>query len=171
MRIRFGRIRNSPDWHKISILASPRGFTLLELLISIAVLALLGTFIVSGFSSYRESAALDQAVDEALELLREARSRALASEGASSFGVYFASTSVTLFPGGIYVAGNPSNTVVALPPGVTVTAISLSTTTASAVFERLSGESRAAGTVTFTTARSAKTKQIQILPSGASRKL
>lgn len=145
-------------------------FTLVELLISIAVLALLATFIVSGLAAYRESAALDQAVDEALGLLREARALALASEGASSSGVYFASTSVALFPGGAYSDGNPLNTVVALPPGVTVSSLNLSTTTASVVFERLSGESRATGTVTFSTARSSKTKQIQVLSSGVFRK-
>ena len=142
-------------------------FTVVEALISVAILALLATFIVSGLSSYRETAALDQAVDEALELLREARARTLASEGGRSFGVYFASTSATLFPGGVYGPGDPGNIVVALPPGVTISAVSLSTSTASVVFERLTGESPASGTVTFTATRSGRAKQIEILSSGA----
>jgi len=144
----------------------PGGFTFVETLVAIAVLVLLATVISSGLASFRESAALDQAVDETLEFLREARSKTLASEGASSYGVHFAPAALTLFRGGVYSASDPTNRVVQLPGLVEISSINLSTTTSSVVFERLTGESPAAGTVTFRTKRSAKTRQIQILPSG-----
>lgn len=146
--------------------AGAGGFTLVETLVAIAVLVLLATVISSGLASFRESAALDQAVDETLEFLREARSKTLASEGASSYGVHFAPAAVTMFQGWVYSPSNPTNTVVQLPALVEISSITLSTTTASVVFERLTGESPAAGTVTFRTTRSAKTRQIQVLPSG-----
>ena len=142
------------------------GFTLLEALIALAVLAVLATIIVSGLASFRETAALTQAVDETLELLREARAKTLGSEGATGYGVHFSSGSVTLFPGGTYAAGNPANVTVTLPNAVTVSNIALSTTTGNVVFERLSGQSPAAGTVSFTAIRSGRTKVIQILSSG-----
>jgi len=171
MRILFQRIRNSPDWHKIRILASSRGFTFVETLVAIAVLVLLAIFIMSGLAAFRESSALDQAVDETIGLLREARSKTLASEGALSYGVHFTASSITLFPGGVYSALDPANVVLTLPPTVTISSINLSTTTANVVFDRLTGASPAAGTVTFTTSRSSKTKQVQVLSSGIFSKL
>lgn len=148
-----------------------RGFTFIETLISISVLALLAVFIVNGLETFRESSALDQAADEALEILREARSKTLGSEQASNYGVHFEAGSMTLFKGGSYDSGGQGNIVVALPAIVVISAIDLSTTTASVTFERLSGRAEAAGTVTFITSGSQKTKQIEISPAGLSRKL
>lgn len=142
------------------------GFTLLETLVAIAIIVLLAVFITSGLMAFRASAALDEAADGALSLLREARSNVLGSEGASSYGVHFAATSLTLFKGGSYSAGASANVVVTLPSSVSASAISLSTTTANVVFERLTGESKATGTVTFLSSRSGKTRQIRILPAG-----
>lgn len=147
------------------------GFTLLELLIAIAVITALALVIASGVGSFRESAALDQAVDDTIELLRQARARTLASENALGYGVHFASTSVTLFPGGTFVPGNTANSVVNLPAQVEISSIALSTTTGNVFFERLSGSTRATGTVDFVTSRTSKTKRIQILLSGVLTKI
>ena len=147
------------------------GFTFIETVISVFILALLAVFIVSGLEAFRESSALDQAVDEALEILREARSKTLGSEQDSNYGVHFEAGSIILFRGGGYDAGDPGNIVVTLPTLVAISAVNLSTTTASVTFERLSGRAEADGTLTFTVARSSKTKQIQILPAGLFIKL
>lgn len=142
------------------------GVTLLETLVAMAVLVAVSLVIMGGLASFRETAALNQAVDETLELLREARAKTLGSEGAISHGVHFSPGSVTLFPGGTYATDNPANVTVTLPKAVTVSDILLSTTTGNVVFERLSGQSPAAGTVSFTAIRSGRTKIIQILSSG-----
>lgn len=146
------------------------GFTLIETLVTIAVLGGIGLIIVSGLTSFREQAALDRAADEAVELLREARSRTLASEGARSYGVHFASSTMTLFPGGTFNAADPENVIVALPVLVEVSALELATTTASVVFRRLSGEAGGSGTVTFRNTRSGKAENVEILPSGVAVK-
>ncbi len=143
-----------------------RGVTLLETLVAMAVLVAVSLAIMGGLASFREAAALNQAVDEALGLLREARAKTLGSEGAIGYGVHFSPGSVTLFPGGTYTADNPLNVIVMLPKAVMVSDIALSTTTGSVVFERLSGQSPAAGTVSFTAIRSGRIKTIQILSSG-----
>lgn len=153
----FGRVRG--------------GFTFLETLVSVAVLALLATVIASGLAGFREASGLDQAVDETIELLHDARSRTLGSENAVSYGVHFAPTSVTMFIGGAWNPSDPSNVVLPLPSAVQISNIALSTTTASVVFERLTGESAAAGAITFTTLRSGKAAGIQIFSSGLFIKL
>ena len=156
---------------KFSIHSFTRGFTLIETIVALAVLALLATVIASGLSSFREAAALNQAVDETLELLREARSKALASEGAVEYGVHFEATRVTLFRTGLFDPVDPANIAVVLPTAVTIVSINLSTTTGNVVFERLTGETFAAGAVTFTASRSGATRRIEVLPSGAVLKL
>lgn len=163
-------------WEKIALwrdeARKPRaGFTFPEVLVSVAVLVLLAMFIFGALASFRESASLDQAVDVSLELLRDARSRTLGAEGGLPYGVHFASTTATLFSGGVYQAGGADNIVEAFPPLVEISVIALGTTTNSVVFEQLTGNATATGTVQFTTTRSQKTKQIQILPSGVFRKL
>lgn len=147
------------------------GFTFMETLVAVAVLVLLAVVIVSGLAGFRETAGLDQAVDETIELLRDARSRTLGSENAASYGVHFEPTSVTMFTGWAWNASDPSNVVVALPSAVRISSIALSTTTASVVFERLTGEAAAAGTISFITLRSGKTAGVRIFSSGLFSKL
>ena len=143
------------------------GFTVPELLLTFAILFILAAITMSGFSRFRASAALDQSVEEAIGLLREARSRSLGSRGAPAWGVHFDTNSLTLYPAA-YVAGAAANQAVDLPGVIEITAIQLATTTGNVLFERLSGETSATGTVSFT-ASSGRTKSIRILPSGLSR--
>ena len=161
---------------------SPEGFTLLEMLIVVAILGLLSALIVSGLSSYRESAVLDQAADEAFEFLRVARSQTLGSEGGSGYGVHFDTLNgrFILFryfidAGGTLVYNNPAestNTVVSLPSVVEIPDFAfIGTTTDNVYFERLTGETKAAGLVTFRSKRSGKTRAVEIFSSGAIRKL
>lgn len=141
------------------------GFTLIELLVVVAIAVFVAVLVVSNISGLRRSAALGQAVDETLGLLREARSKTLSSEGASGYGVRFEADRVILFRGGAYVAGHPDNITLTLPAGVAISAVNLTTTTASVAFERLTGASAATGTVTFLGAGNVE-KRIEILASG-----
>jgi type IV fimbrial biogenesis protein FimU len=150
--------------------ASTEGFTLLETVVVVGILLIIITLALDGMRSFRESSSLDQATDESLGLLREAREKTLAAEGGSAWGVHFTVGSVTLFRGGIYDTNDPSNNTVFVPSAVAASSINLTTTTASVVFDRLTGASPVTGTITFTGLRSGKTKRIQIFSSGLSAK-
>jgi hypothetical protein len=124
---------------------------------------------------------LDQAVDEAFELLRVARSQTLGSEGGSGYGVHFDTSNGRLIlfrhfvdAGGALLYNNPAeptNTVVFLPSLVEIPDFAFTgTATDNVYFERLTGETKAAGLVTFRSTRSGKTRAVEIFPSGIVRK-
>mgnify|MGYP001565998072 CR=1 FL=1 len=146
-------------------ISKPRpGFTLIEALIAAAILVFLAVISMSGIAVFREAAALDQAADEALELFREARTKTLASEGASEYGIHFESSALTRFKGTAYDPSSPDNDIRLLPA-----LVEISSPPADFYFIRLTGASSAGTvvTVTFSSRRSAKTRTIQILASGS----
>ncbi len=149
-------------WRRIG-----RGFTLLELVFSIAILIFIAVLAVGNLKKFRQSSEIDRVVNDTLGLLREARSKTLGSENDSVYGVHFSPAAVTLFQGGIYNPASASNIVVVLPSNVSISVIDLSTTTDNVIFERLTGESKAIGTVTYIINGSASVnRKVQILPSG-----
>ncbi len=135
-----------------------RGFTLIEILISVAVVAIIVLIIVSGLSAFRRSADLNHAVDGVLAQLREAKRRTVESRDASRWGVHVESSRTTLFKGTTYSFGAADNEVFTLPSAVTASGL------ADVVFKRISGETDNAGMLTLTLG--SNTKVITIRSSG-----
>ena len=75
-----------------------KGFTILEILFGIAILAIAITIVALSFSKLNQSAALEKSVDTAISVFNEARSLTLASKSATSFGVRIESTELVLVP-------------------------------------------------------------------------
>jgi prepilin-type N-terminal cleavage/methylation domain-containing protein len=126
-----------------------RGFTLLELLVAIAIAAILFAITVSGFRNLREETNLPLAVDDAVSYLQDARARTLSSEGATVYGVHFETGMFVFFIGPTYTAGAPTNKERDLPPTVTISSYSFSGGGDEVIFKRLTGETDNSGTVTF----------------------
>lgn len=144
---------------------SSKGFTIIELLIGLAVVAIVAGVVLSSLLEFRRHAALNEAAENALSLLREARSRTLASESASAYGVRFDPSGLTLFRGS-YSAGDPGNETYALPSLVTATT-SLAGGASEVVFERLTGEAAAHGEATVSLlADPGRNRTIIIRPTG-----
>lgn len=126
-----------------------RGFTAVEVMISIAIVVILGAIVVSSFSNARTTKTLDVITDGLVATLEAARADALAGKGSGSFGVAFASSSYSYFIGASYSESDPSNKITELPSGW-----SLSTTTGNGaseiLFSRISGAAQTTATVTVT---------------------
>lgn len=77
------------------------GFTPIELLVTIGILAILGAIALPLSHYFEEDVALNNASQQIAETLRLAQSKTLASENASSYGVFFdaSSNAYTLFKG------------------------------------------------------------------------
>lgn len=115
-----------------------KGVSLLEVIMGIAILGILtAVVLVSFFGMRREQAAISNR-DLIIATLTEVKSDTLASKNGKSYGVYVDSTAnqLVVFEGTTYVAGAPTNRVVALDNKVPIKAVGGGT---SIVFDRLTG--------------------------------
>lgn len=143
------------------------GFTLIELLISIAVISIIGISIFLGYGAASRNAELKTAAFKAVDILNLARTRTLASLGASNYGVHFEQTQFALFRGMTYNASDPDTIFYPLPSSVEIGSITLSGGAVDVVFERLTGKTVQTGTVRVQrTDDASKYKIISIIGSG-----
>jgi len=84
-----------------NILRNGGGFTLIEVLISIFIVALLAGLFTVGIDFYKRQELENQA-QNLLEALRRVQSKAISVESDSSFGVYLTNGNYTLFKGQSY---------------------------------------------------------------------
>lgn len=146
-----------------------RGLTLIEILVSIAILAIVAGLLGSALFSFRESNRLVEAHESALGILRDARARTLAAQDRYVYGVHFEDTTVTLFRGSSYNPADSTNEVYTLPGSMRLRSGTI-TMPGNVVFQVLSGAlspSTPSGTVIVESRTDAsKTKTITIFSNG-----
>ena len=101
-----------------------------------------------------------------VETLRLARSQTLASKNATQYGVHFSPSGITLFSGSSYVASASTNVVFLLHPGDTISSIAISSGGEDIIFDRLTGATADAGTVTVSSPDSSLSKSVTIYGTG-----
>ena len=126
-----------------------KGFTLIEILVVIALLTVIASFgVTAGIDSYQRFLFRSN-VDTAVSLLQKARSSAIHNIGETSHGVYFCDPSnskFVLFRGTTYDPISPSNFPVDKSKAVKVTSCP---TPSEIVFTQLSGDTTG-GDITLT---------------------
>lgn len=146
-----------------------KGLTIVEIIISIAIIIVLGTITAFVFPRFRSSLVLHSALEDGLSLLEEAKSKTLSSENESQYGVNFASSTMTLFAGTTYNPLDPSNRRISFSSDVEISCISLVGGASSTVFERLTGETDQYGVIKFhLTSDPNAVQSLILLPSGES---
>lgn len=140
----------------------PRGFTLFEILVVVAIVGALGAIITASFSRYTRAQAVAGVATTITTALEDARSRTLSSKNASQYGVHLEGGSVILFRGDTYSAGSADNETTPVDPRVTITP-SLNGGGTDIVFERLSGETLDYGTVAVSIAGDASSAETIII--------
>ena len=116
------------------------GFSLIEIVIAMAIGAVLVAAIVVSFSSFRNSKIVDVSADQVLAVINEARVKTVSSEDYSRFGVHFETSRVVLFKGDVFTEPNSSNTETPVSPLVEISNISLNGGGANLVFQKLTGK-------------------------------
>ena len=116
------------------------GFSLVEIIVAMAIGAVLVAGIVVSFSSFRNSKIVDISADRILSVINEARVKSVSSEDYSRFGVHFETSRVVFFKGDIFTEPNPANTETILSPLVEISNISLSGGGVDIVFQKFSGK-------------------------------
>ncbi len=123
-----------------------RGFSLVEIMLVIGIMAVITTIIIFSFSTLNQNYALEGAAQNAAALFKDARGRTLSAKNNSQYGIHIASTSVTLFPGSVFDSGNPSNETLTFPQSVTIGTTTLSGVGFDIIFARLKGTPSQFGT-------------------------
>ncbi|MFA5047431.1 MAG: type II secretion system protein [Patescibacteria group bacterium] len=111
-----------------------RGFTLVEALLSLAIIAIITGLSAPVYFSYSVKNDFSLAVDAGVRSLRRAQFLALNNDRDSNWGTYFSTSSITLYNGNNYDARNSGFDEVYLLPGV------ISSTVADINFTKFSGE-------------------------------
>ncbi|MDD5050302.1 MAG: prepilin-type N-terminal cleavage/methylation domain-containing protein [Candidatus Pacebacteria bacterium] len=142
------------------------GFSALELLAVIAILGIIVTLTYTSFASLRRGKNLDTETLSVLSLLEKARADTLGAKGASQYGVHFETTKAVFFSGGTYVSGNASNITMILNPLIQISSINLTGGGAEVIFDRLSGKTEEAGTLTLSLVSASSSKTIAIGATG-----
>ena len=124
-----------------------QGFTILEILFVVTVIAITVTIVTISFSKLNSSQALDRSATLVASVLDEARSLALSSKDASQYGVYLGDSETVLFKGVTYSPSDPLNVVNTLHSLVGIRDVTLSGGGTSVVFKRLTGNTDQTGSL------------------------
>lgn len=142
------------------------GFSLIELLIAVAIIAVIAILIATPLYQAQKRQALNAAVDDVLELIKEARGNTLAARDDSVFGVHFETERAVLFKGSTFTEGAADNKEVELDSRVEISEIDLAGGSDDVIFRRLSGETKESGTVVISLIDDSASSTIRIRASG-----
>lgn len=152
--------------------SSRRGFSLVEILIVLAVVGIIALVVTGAFSKAAGREALDKETAIALSLIEQARNQTLSAKNAAAYGVHFETTKAVLFAGSSYSASNSSNVVEPINPLVQISAVSLKGGGNEVIFKRLTGETDQNGTITFSLVSSpAQAETITIFGTGLAQSI
>ncbi len=144
-----------------------KGFTMLELVVVVAIVVLLASVIITSFSKFRNSKVLDTGVENTLSVLVKARGNTLSSKNAYQYGVHFEATQAVLFRGATYSSSDTNNEVALLDNALEISFISLTGGGSDVLFDRLTGKTDMDGTVVIRVkSDTTKTKTVTINATG-----
>lgn len=144
-----------------------KGFTIIEIIVALAILIFLGVLTFSVFNRYKRDRSLDVNSQILVGTLNEARSKTLDSLEGSQYGVHLASSSVTLFKGLTYNPSDPLNQERSFQGPVVIASTTLPGP--DVVFERLSGETEQYGSIFLSVPnRTGETAEIIVEQTGVS---
>lgn len=121
------------------------GFTLLEVLLSVAIIALIAGVGAPIYQSFQVRNDLDVATNTISQSLRRAQVLSQAVDGDTTWGISVQSGAITLFQGASYASRNTNfDEVFDLPGSITTSGVS------EIIYEKFTGEPQTTGTVTLT---------------------
>lgn len=140
--------------------AGTTGFTLIEILLSLALISIIFATGIPIFQSFQNRNELDIAAVTLAQGLRRAQILSQASQGDTSWGVYVKSGDITLFKGQNYLErDNTYDEIFTVPVSIVASG------TQEYIFSRFTGLPQTVGSLTFTSANN-ETRTIVINQKG-----
>lgn len=141
-----------------------RGFTFVEVIVVMTILALMAGTAIVGFQNYARYQSFDQAVAGVQATIADTKIKARSSENGQGHGIKILGNSIVVFRGATYNAGNATNET------FTFNAITLAPTltggTNEIIFSNLTGLPSATGTVLMTGVAYTATRTVEITGTG-----
>lgn len=125
-----------------------QAFTLVEIIVVVAILAVMTSILVTGLVNYAVKQRFDSVVGDVRDGVVKVRQDTLGSVRDSQYGVHVSSTAVVFFEGSSFIDGAGSNITIDLPSSVIATPV-FSNGLQHATFTRLTGLPSATGTISF----------------------
>ena len=137
-----------------------KGFTLLEVLIVVGILALLVTLSAKPLLSFYRNIRFQGAVENVLTMLDEARKSTLSSYNSSQYGVHFETNRTVLFRGDTFTEPNPENDEYIFSDIIEISSSTFSGGGDDVVFERITGETANGGVLEIVLLTASSTRKI-----------
>ena len=138
-----------------------KGFTIIEVLLSVSILAFLSLGSITVFQSFQRTNDLNVTINLLSHTLRRAQGLAQASDGDSTWGVALQTQTITLFKGGSYATRDSNfDELLDVAAGITMSGLS------EVVFSKVSGDPQATGTTTLQIAELNETRAVNINAKG-----
>lgn len=122
-----------------------RGFTLVEIIITVGIFLILTTIVVAAFRNFETKASLDGDTKAIVNVLRLAQNKSLAAEGGKNYGVHFDSNAYTLFSDINYSPASPNNIIYNLSAKTEIYDILINGGGNEVIFNRVTGTAQQVG--------------------------
>lgn len=140
------------------------GFTLIEIILAVAIISIIATISISSWSSFTEGVSLNNNAKMIEAKIKLAKSYSLSALNDINYGVHFEAGSVTVFPADTaYSVGDPDNQVFSLTNNVEI----YNGAGNDIIFNRLTGSTANSGTIGIRIINNpTKTKNISVNSQG-----
>ncbi|MEI6346022.1 MAG: prepilin-type N-terminal cleavage/methylation domain-containing protein [bacterium] len=122
------------------------GLTLVEMLVVVAIVAMIAALATVSFSTVTARQSLDKSTDAVVAVLAQARSLTVSAKDAVAYSVRLLSAGPVLFVGSTYNAGASTNKPFVLDPRLSISNISLNGAGSDVLFSKLTGTTTQSGT-------------------------
>lgn len=128
---------------------SKKAFTLIEIVITIAIISILIGISMTVFRALTDKQTIDRDVENVVSYLLRARNQTITGENNENYGVYFASSSVTLFQGKEFGEASTTDLIFDLNNRTYLNSIHLTDGVTFLYFNKVSGAPSATGTIEY----------------------
>ncbi len=143
-----------------------RGFTALEVMIVIAILAILLATILPSFMNFRRSSLLNTDTMNLVTLINRARLLSVSSKDDDRYGIHLESSKAVLFRGDTYSDSEPTNETHTFSTGLTLSSIAINGGGAEVLFKKITGATTQNATTTLLVTGTTSSTTVLILPTG-----